>query len=168
MWLLDTNSVDTYPRLINISEQDLEPPDNDEEVSPKCLYAILSHRWEDADQEVSFDDLTLGRSFDELRKKKGWYKIFQTCRQASADSYQYVWIDTCCIDKRSSAELQEAINSMYHWYGRAAVCYVHLRDVGFGDWEKEFQNSEWFTRGWTLQELLAPKHITFFDRCWVS
>jgi hypothetical protein len=85
---------------------------------------------------------------------------------------KYAWIDTCCIDKSSSAELSQAINSMYQWYSDAQVCYAYLSDVSHSTEQdskfSEFRRSKWFTRGWTLQELLAPSEVVFFDRVWVK
>jgi len=86
------------------------------------------------------------------------------------EGLDYFWVDTCCIDKRSSAELSEAINSMFRWYYLSSRCYVYLRDVSWilkesgsdKAWEKGFKESRWFTRGWTLQELIAPRHVDFF------
>ncbi|KAI1741485.1 hypothetical protein F4680DRAFT_66278 [Xylaria scruposa] len=132
-------------------------------------YAILSHTWGNEDQEVSFDGMVRG----EERNKQGYRKV-EFCRdQARLDGLQYFWIDTCCIDKSNSSELSEAINSMFHWYQRATKCYVYLTDVGRAttteggqtsapDLEGEFRASKWFTRGWTLQELLAPSLVSFF------
>ena len=124
----------------------------------------------------------------ELDGLKGYKKIKACCALAASCSYEYVWIDTCCIDKTSSAELSEAINSMYRWYLNAAICYAYLVDVWIGEerkdsrrvlrdlreyspWAvtelwKKFRESRWFTRGWTLQELLAPKLMFFFDKDW--
>lgn len=98
----------------------------------------------------------------------GYKKIVGCCEQASADGYEWVWIDTCCIDKRSSAELSEAINSMYRWYWQAAVCYAHLQDVDSMHIDNpSFRESKWFRRGWTLQELLAPEVVEFYTKNWV-
>ncbi|KAK4444725.1 HET-domain-containing protein [Podospora aff. communis PSN243] len=126
-------------------------------------YAILSHTWED--EEVSFADTKQDPRF---REKKGWRKISGTCKLARRDGYQYAWIDTCCIDKSSSAELTEAINSMFLWYQRARVCYVFLSDLATSsdDLTYGLQNCRWFTRGWTLQELIAPRHVKFYNRWW--
>jgi hypothetical protein len=132
-------------------------------------YAILSHRWEAG--EVTFKDLT-----DDTSKVKAGYGKIQFCGdQARRDRLEYFWVDTCCIDKSSSAELSEAINSMFRWYQKAARCYVYLSDVSIGErkasdasaectWESAFRASKWFTRGWTLQELLAPRSVEFFSR----
>ena len=129
-------------------------------------YAILSHKWEDG--EVSFRDM---QSLAVATKMKGFAKIQQSCKRALGDNQEYIWIDTCCINKESSAELSEAINSMYRWYQASAFCYGYLSDVQ-GDGsdknavEKQIMDSIWFTRGWTLQELLAPPILRFYDRNW--
>ncbi|KAK2774758.1 het domain protein [Colletotrichum kahawae] len=127
-------------------------------------YAILSHTWEN--DEISLQDLstTAGRS------KKGFKKIEACCAQARHDGYDWAWLDMCCIDKTSSAELSEAINSMFRWYRQARVCYVYLSDLpsqypGNVD-RRQFHNVKWFTRGWTLQELIAPRAIEFYDQNW--
>jgi hypothetical protein len=132
-------------------------------------YAILSHRWEA--EEVTFKELTDGTS----KGKAGYSKIRFCGEQASRDKLEYFWVDTCCIDKSSSAELSEAINSMFRWYQKATRCYVYLSDVSTRKrkesdrsaectWESAFRASKWFTRGWTLQELLAPRSVEFFSR----
>ncbi|KAF4784843.1 HET domain-containing protein [Colletotrichum scovillei] len=127
-------------------------------------YAILSHTWEE--EEVTYQDLTFGA----YTSKKGFIKIRACCSQAINDGYDWVWVDTCCIDKTSSAELSEAINSMFHWYSGAVVCYVFLSDLPAqapcGLDTQSFLNCRWFTRGWTLQELLAPFVVEFYDQGW--
>jgi hypothetical protein len=104
------------------------------------------------------------------KKKLGWVKIERACAQALQSGYQYIWVDTCCIDKSSSAELQEGINSMFRWYEGASICLAYLSDVPSNcDPEAEdsvFRRARWFTRGWTLQELLAPQIVIFYDRNW--
>jgi hypothetical protein len=130
-------------------------------------YAILSHRW--GAEEVTFKDLTDGTS----KGKAGYGKIQFCGEQARRDGLQYFWVDTCCIDKSNAVELQEAINSMFRWYRDATKCYVYLPDVsrprtGSADgskenWEQTFRKSAWFSRGWTLQELLAPASVDFFS-----
>ncbi|KAH7075722.1 heterokaryon incompatibility protein-domain-containing protein [Paraphoma chrysanthemicola] len=109
-------------------------------------YAVLSHTWDE--DEVSFDDINEPHA----ATIKGYEKIKISCTQAALDGYEWIWIDTCCIDKRSSAELSEAINSMYMWYWDSEICYAYLSDVP----GPKFVEARWFTRGWTLQELLAP------------
>lgn len=142
-------------------------------------YAILSHTWGEYG-EVSFQDLCHGLN-QKLRCKNGWRKIEHCCRQALKDSLEFVWVDTCCIDKSSSAELQEAINSMFNWYESSSECYVFLADFeaiqaddaaasafpGTADISLPgFKDARWFRRGWTLQELLAPESVRFFDAQW--
>lgn len=127
-------------------------------------YAILSHTWET--EEVTLPDLTS----DKKRSKAGWAKILKCCELCRNKGCKYVWIDTCCIDKSSSAELSEAINSMFRWYQQAAVCYAYLGDVQStqaGLLEQIF-HSRWFTRGWTLQELIAPVYLLFLDCNWIE
>src|SRR5271168_2876818 len=130
-------------------------------------YAILSHTWGADGEEVTCEDLTRGTG----KSKAGYQKIRFCGKQAATDSLQYFWVDTCCIDKSSSAELSEAINSMFRWYHDAGKCYVYLSDVSISGsikndqwtWEPAFQKSRWFTRGWTLQELIAPTSVEFFS-----
>jgi Heterokaryon incompatibility protein (HET) len=133
-------------------------------------YAILSHTW--GQEEVTFKDIIEGNR----ASKTGFDKIRFCGEQVRHDRLQYFWVDTCCIDKSSSAELTEAINSIFRWYQKAARCYVYLSDVstrkrkasdtstGYKTWESAFRASKWFTRGWTLQELLAPITVEFFSR----
>jgi len=161
-------------RLLNTSDLRLgEFADN-----PIPPYAILSHRWEE--EEVTLQELEsinsrqLSKLMDSSRvkEKKGYKKIKHAAALARKDRYSYIWIDTCCIDKTSSAELSEAINSMYRWYKNSAVCYVYLSDVlpessqNPNDEYSVFRASRWFTRGWTLQELIAPKHVQFLAANW--
>ncbi|EEU42748.1 uncharacterized protein NECHADRAFT_47276, partial [Fusarium vanettenii 77-13-4] len=131
-------------------------------------YAILSHRWAANPQdEVTFEDMTM--RIEAAREKSGFKKIIGCCAQALRDGLHWVWIDTCCIDKRNSAELSEAINSMYSWYEKSEICYAYLEDVyGLAEDEEEFRKSSWFTRGWTLQELIAPAEVEFFTNNWVK
>ena len=141
-------------------------------------YAILSHRWIDpteVDYEEMVDLAKMDRQEqDEIRSRRGYKKIVETCKRAKQDGYEWVWIDTCCIDKRSSAELSEAINSMYRWYRNSQVCYAYLHDVDGpsfpNPWYRECPTSngqpEWFSRGWTLQELIAPSNVQFFNKNW--
>ncbi|KAH7397242.1 heterokaryon incompatibility protein-domain-containing protein, partial [Pyrenochaeta sp. MPI-SDFR-AT-0127] len=145
-------------RLINCSTLQLE--DFFDLNIPR--YAILSHTW--GSEEVTFADFTLNQAA--AIAKEGYKKIHATCKQALRDGLNYAWVDTCCIDKTSSAELSEAINSMFRWYSRSDICYAYLADVPIAEFERSFPKSKWFTRGWTLQELLAPQAVEFFDREW--
>jgi hypothetical protein len=131
-------------------------------------YAILSHTW--GPEEVTFKDLMEGTD----KSKSGYYKIRFCAEQAKRDGLQYFWVDTCCIDKSNSFELTEAINSMFQWYRKAAKCYVYLSDISKTDYDDNgdlswtrfisaFKKSSWFTRGWTLQELIASTSVIFFS-----
>lgn len=125
-------------------------------------YAILSHTWGSDNEELTFEDLENGTG----KRKDGYQKLTFCSKQAKKDGLRYFWVDTCCIDKRSSSELQESINSMFKWYRGATVCYVYLSDVpstGLRGKSEPFEKSRWFTRGWTLQELLAPTSVQFFS-----
>ena len=121
-------------------------------------YAILSHTW--GLGEITFQDMPGNRVLAERTAR--FAKVRDSCRQARRDGYGYIWIDTCCIDKTSSTELSEAINSMYQWYKNSAVCYVYLSDVDenpfdrYSRTDRNIYHSRWFTRGWTLQELIPP------------
>ncbi|OTA63229.1 HET-domain-containing protein [Hypoxylon sp. EC38] len=126
----------------------------------KPEYAILSHTW--GDDEVLFQDVQNQQDL-EWRSKAGFEKVKGSCRQALLDGYEYIWIDSCCIDKTSSAELSEAINSMFVWYKDSAVCYAYLDDV---EVLADLSASRWFTRGWTLQELIAPEDVRFYNWNW--
>jgi hypothetical protein len=134
-------------------------------------YAILSHTWEADTEEVTLEDLMNGTG----KGKTGYDKIRFCGEQARRDDLQYFWVDTCCINKANNTELSEAINSMFRWYQNAVKCYVYLSDVPRAafdandelnrlPWELDFRESRWFTRGWTLQELLAPSSVEFFSR----
>ncbi|KAG7063824.1 HET domain-containing protein [Colletotrichum scovillei] len=127
-------------------------------------YAILSHTW--GDGEVLFRDLEKDPS-----AKAGWTKIQSACRVARERGFSWIWIDTCCIDKASSSELSEAINSMFRWYQEAGICLAYLSDVvysepGDDECKTSLAGSRWFTRGWTLQELLAPLSLDFYSQDW--
>jgi hypothetical protein len=130
-------------------------------------YAILSHTW--GEEEVTFQDLTYGI----CTSLAGFKKIAFCGEQAAKDGLKYFWVDTCSIDKSNLPELTRSINSMFRWYRNASKCYVYLADVSVPEWGKEtfgestwmeaFWKSRWFTRGWTLQELIAPESVEFFS-----
>lgn len=167
MWLL---TAEDPPRLQQFTAENGRPD-----------YAMLSHTWSSDLDEVSFADM---KDLKKATAKPGWTKIKHTRAAALRHELEYVWVDTCCIDKSSSAELSEAINSMFKWYEQALVYFVYLSDVqGLAispvrnvsgsvslhpDVEHSFHDSRWFTRGWTLQEILAPspERIMFFSREW--
>jgi hypothetical protein len=108
-------------------------------------YAIFSHTW--GDNEVLFEDVRNGTA----ESKQGYGKVRKCCDLASEQGFEYCWVDTCCIDKSSSSELQEAICSMYAWYRNAKICYAYLEDCDQSKAES-FANARWFTRGWTLRK----------------
>ncbi|KAI1846854.1 hypothetical protein JX265_004824 [Neoarthrinium moseri] len=153
MWLIDTGS------------EELHPEEFFEDNRPQ--YAILSHRW--GAGEVTFADM---KEPAKARAKAGWVKISKTCEVARLSGLRYAWVDSCCIDRSSSAELSEAINSMWHWYREATECYAFLGDLDLrsttSSIEDQLRASEWFRRGWTLQELIAPKakSLFFHDKEW--
>jgi hypothetical protein len=133
-------------------------------------YAILSHTWTEG-QEVTYNELVAG----EGENKTGYAKIRFCVDKAAEDGIEHAWVDTCCIDKSAQQELQTAINSMFRWYRGAAKCYAYLSDVQVPkevsdaqefpiSWVEAFRRSKWFTRGWTLQELLAPAEVEFFSK----
>lgn len=129
-------------------------------------YAILSHTW--GEDEISLQQLQSGTA---VQHHEGYRKVKDACRVALAEGWNYMWIDTCCIDKTSSAELSEAINSMFRWYRNSGVCYAYLSDLNpAGDGQDEFDAAlarcRWFSRGWTLQELIAPVELRFYDSGW--
>ncbi|KAH0438169.1 ankyrin repeat-containing protein [Colletotrichum camelliae] len=149
-------------RLIHIENLDIE-----EFFDTPPPYAILSHTWEK--DEVTFHDVSQKR----VAGKAGWIKITSFCKIVNkylSDPVEYVWVDTCCIDKSSSEELSEGINSMFRYYKEAVSCFVYLADVVYSDpseaVDRSFERSRWFTRGWTLQELIAPTDLVFFDKEW--
>jgi len=158
-------------RLLHTRTRLLEEFLDDGSIPP---YAILSHTW--GKEEISFKEMADLTNVD--IHKEGYRKIDMACQVAAANGYEHIWIDTCCIDKSSSAELTEAINSMYNWYMRAEVCYVYFYDLmmaptldGEGDdpalkTREDLAKCKWFFRGWTLQELIAPRNIIFFDKDW--
>ena len=108
-----------------------------------------------------------GESSHPATRKSGYLKIRATCEKARSHGFEYAWVDTCCIDKSSSSELTEAINSMFHWYRRADVCFVYFSDLSpTSDIDDCMPRCRWFTRGWCLQELIAPRDIRFYNNCW--
>ncbi|KAJ4244804.1 hypothetical protein NW762_014382 [Fusarium torreyae] len=147
----------------------------DNDIPP---YAILSHTW--GSSEIDFCEWQRGQP---AKNKDGYAKIIAAQNQARKDGLKYLWVDTCCIDKRSSAELSEAINSMFAWYRDSSVCYAFLADVQIQQFKQgcrgsesvypatikleDLKGSRWFTRGWTLQELLAPRQVQFFSGSWI-
>lgn len=156
MWLLDTASL----ALVHF-------------ITPPPKYAILSHTWED--DEVTFKKWRTTN----VAGRRGYHKISGFCALAAADGYAHGCIDTCCIDKDSSTELSEAINLMYKWYEMSSLCYVYLSDLEvpvhrlpeiyfpYPPWAITLLlSSRWWSRGWTLQELIASALVAFYDKNW--
>ena len=146
-------------------------------------YAILSHRWTEKEPgetaEVNYEEMVELANMNrkkqgEIRERAGYEKILRSCKEAGKNGFEWLWVDTCCIDKRSSAELFEAINSMYRWYEKSARCYAYLHDIPDLTFPTEPDSEryphygwpEWFSRGWTLQELIAPDDVQFFNKDW--
>ncbi|KAH7407261.1 heterokaryon incompatibility protein-domain-containing protein [Cadophora sp. MPI-SDFR-AT-0126] len=156
-------------RLINTSTHEIEsfPRFAHPDIPP---YAILSHRW--GPDEVSLQEMQVSASHRSLSlvSRFGYQKILKCCEVAASFGFEHVWIDTCCIDKTNNVELTEAINSMFNYYRNAEVCYAYLMDVPDDEDPaakgSQFRASEWFKRGWTLQELIAPDSLVFYDSGW--
>lgn len=159
-------------------------------------YAILSHTWISPKDEITYQDFKQrkGDIENDIFKQKGWAKLRRYCDRAKRDGWEWAWMDTCCIDKTNPADTQEAINAMFRWYQNAGVCYAYLDDVdtakvdGCPDSDLDdiagrdsvadpasrtrttlkgyLIHAKWFTRGWTLQELLAPPYLVFVDTSW--
>ena len=172
MWLLSTDRAELH----SFHSPDIIPGG----------YAILSHVWgenEQTFQEIQQLQIACATSSVDLiaHHKYGpamslnprdhvCEKIRKTCLVAESYGYNWVWNDTCCIDKSSSSELSEAINSMFRYYALAEVCLAYLADVpssaSFAGTSPEFRDSRWHKRGWTLQELIAPSFLVFLSRDW--
>ncbi|KAI9667896.1 MAG: hypothetical protein M1821_000716 [Bathelium mastoideum] len=200
-------------RLLNIRKREFEDKEGSDLDTALQKCAIISHRWGDNEtnfqnlQEILqlqespnstesiFDD---PESYKFSKEEEGLFKIAVACKKASEYGFrgedgrgtrqtqamlEYIWMDTCCIDKTNSDEEDRAINSMFRWYRDAKVCFAYLSDVSqeeseYQDEQKDlkgkriqrrincFKESDWFSRGWTLQELLAPRVLYFFDHKW--
>jgi Heterokaryon incompatibility protein (HET) len=156
-------------RLLNVSTLDFQEFTREDDTPE---YAILSHTW--GNEEITYKDMRKRKS--EIRDTEGFRKIQRFSNQAQKAKLSFCWIDTCCINKDSSTELSEAINSMFRWYRNAKLCFTYLCDtpalspnesgIGKAEWMTLFENSRWFTRGWTLQELIAPRSTIFYSKDW--
>lgn len=126
-------------------------------------YAIASHRWK-AGTEATIKEVRNKRNTE----KDGYVKVqsFASYVREHVCNVEWLWIDTCCVNQDSSQEVTEAVNSMFRWYSNAEVCLAYLADVSNAEDEREFRRSEWFRRGWTLQELLAPQMVVFLSASW--
>jgi hypothetical protein len=145
-------------RLLNTESLELEEF-RDDSIPP---YVAASHRW--LSDEAIFQDVR-----DRRNTECGGYhkvKAFATYVRDSMPHIKWLWIDTCCINKDSAAELSEAINSMFEWYRNSELCIAYLADVETTVNRVSLEKSEWFKRGWTLQELLAPRKVLFVTNRW--
>ena len=154
-----TSSI-LYSRIQGLLEPGKGTADQETQTTEEDGFPIVRRSTDD-----SIQDWLSNLGFHDVRF--GYWKILQACSRARRDGLEWLWADTNCIDKTSSAELSEAINSMYEWYRNSTVCYAYLADVR-GRSPHELPSSRWFTRGWTLQELLAPRHVVFFSREWTG
>jgi len=151
-------------RLINTSTLQFE-----EFYEPNLPdYVIVSHTW--ASEEVNHQEFLCASQDAFIQNRAGYHKIKWSCRVAKESGHAYLWIDTCCIDKTSAVELSEAINSMFRWYRGSAICYAYLADVNESDMQQNpkdaLKRCRWVSRGWCLQELIAPANIMFYDKQW--
>jgi hypothetical protein len=124
-------------------------------------YAIMSHRWL---KEEEVDLWEFKHPNEQTRNKSGYQKIIAACKQARLDGLDYLWVDSCCIDQKDPGDVHCNIKLMFAYYRNARICYAYLVDVNKD--RDNFGKSVWFTRGWTLQELLAPPEVLFFSGSW--
>ncbi|MCJ1253722.1 hypothetical protein MMC24_001534 [Lignoscripta atroalba] len=153
-------------RLLNTTSYELDPG---EKSADSTKYAILSHRWEGA--EVDFQTAKNGGLQDPTKNTPSHTKLRSACDKAKEKGCEWLWADTCCIDKNDPRVVTESINSMFEWYSKAKVCFAYLKDVsdsGPDLRKQDGQFSGWFGRGWTLQELLAPTAMEFYNKNWGS
>ncbi|KAF2451244.1 hypothetical protein P171DRAFT_459358 [Karstenula rhodostoma CBS 690.94] len=157
-------------RLLHIIDKAFKEFYELESVPP---YAILSHRWKHAQRNGKYRALELSHSefLAGTGDDRGYGKIDKACKavhdlsQKLELELQWIWIDSCCIDKNNNEEHSEAINCMYEWYARSYVCIAYLDDADPFD---ESNPSEWYKRGWTLQELIAPERVLFYNKDWIG
>lgn len=147
-------------RLLNIESLEFKEFHDDTKRPP---YVAASHRWL-IEGEATFQDVRDGHNTSGEGYRK--VKAFAEYIKSSISYVEWLWIDTCCINKDSAAELSEAINSMFEWYHNAELCLAYLADVKTGEGMSSFEKSVWFERGWTLQELLAPRTVVFLTKEW--
>ena len=160
MWLLSTNRAELH---------DFSGPED-----PSILggYAILSHTWGKDEQTFKETQALCERCKEtgENPRDLSTAKVRKSCILAEQRGYRWIWNDTCCIDKTNSSELSEAIKSMFRWYSLAEVCFAHLADVpsdcDLHAQDSAFREARWHTRGWTLQELIAPSLVVFVSQDW--
>lgn len=145
-------------RLLNVHTLELKEFGEDK----KPAYAIASHRWDE--HEATFADVRDAQN----TATTGYRKVqeFAEYVKTHVPAIDWLWIDTCCINRENPNELSRAINLMFEWYRKADICLAYLRDVEGAEGRGSFERSQWFERGWTLQELLAPRTVVFLSRTW--
>ncbi|KAG2339395.1 hypothetical protein BDR05DRAFT_967930, partial [Suillus weaverae] len=156
-----------YKKLLSstITHPDLHMKYIEEVVMTYLQYAMLSHRWEG--KEPLLQDIQGKGVYDsELDPVVGMMKLRSFCKTARDAGYNWAWSDTCCIDKSNNVELQESVNSMFVWYHHSALTTIYLSDVPPSSKSGALAKSAWNTRGWTIQEFIAPKVILFYQNNW--
>lgn len=147
-------------RLLNVRTLEIESfSDPNQSIPP---YAIASHRW--GREEATLKDVKKRRG----SYLAGWYKVETFARyvRKNVHGVKWLWIDTCCVNRESSQEVNEAVNLSFRWYANAEVCLAWLEDVDDADDAEDVPQSGWFRRGWTLSELLAPRTVLFLSSSW--
>ncbi|THV01249.1 HET-domain-containing protein [Dendrothele bispora CBS 962.96] len=173
----DLHNPEVCPRRM-INTYSLKLKDFEDGVSIPH-YAILSHTWgaeeigyHDFDQlffedsenwSVFVEGVEMYEQHQGTKAKPAYHKIVEACIKALSDGVEYLWVDTCCIDQEDQTDVHRNVKNMYSYYRNSRICYAYLVDMGH---QSSFGQSRWFTRGWTLQELLAPPEVIFFDSNW--
>ncbi|KAG8829132.1 hypothetical protein FRC17_007081 [Serendipita sp. 399] len=156
-----------------------------EDLKEELRYSILSHRW--GDGEVVFhhfqtlhqqvvgmpnppgfkDKLLMLRNYvpsaSEAASESSLVKLAHFLKVSAEKQCKFAWMDTICINKESSTELDESIRSMFAWYRDSHICIVYLSETNS---RSDLKQDPWFGRGWTLQELLAPRRFAFYSKNW--
>jgi hypothetical protein len=156
-----------YKELVSSTFTHLDLPMKhiEEVVTTYFQYATLSHRW--GGKEPLLQDIQGKSVYDsELDPVGGITKLRSFCKTAHDAGYNWAWSDTCCIDRSNNVELQESVNSMFVWYHHSALTIVYLSDVPPSSVSGALARSAWNTRGWTVQEFIAPKVILFYQNNW--
>ncbi|KIO10640.1 hypothetical protein M404DRAFT_128934, partial [Pisolithus tinctorius Marx 270] len=129
-------------------------------------YVMFSHVWQG--NEPSFQDI------NDVESKSVWNlpdtplneKLRNFCKEVRRLGHNWAWSDTCCIDKSTSSTLNQSLTSMYKWYANSVATLVFLAGVAHPSKSGDLARSIWMTRAWTLQELLSPNVIFFYDSEW--
>lgn len=134
-------------------------------------YAFISHCWLHPDEEPTLRDLVDNVAY----RKAGFTKLQRAADVALRRGLEYFWIDTCCVDGRIIHEVRQAIKTVALWLTKADICFVYLSDVkaveqrsSLNSNHESLRKSKWFTRSWTLVELLVPQRVEFFSDNWTA